>query len=823
MENKLQLDGFYFDHLRKPSLIENQTCYLSNVIIYEENRNFVVSTLSNKIIATIPVVQYQKTAYLHNYLFGISKNSIHYFKEEWIKYHTGEILDYFIGDGIYLLLSNDLLYLDVNSLPPLSQKLQFPILNHIEKFVSHPTSVCALIYSEGLMYVCNKEQYLSLTFEGITDILFHPDGSKVAIIQGVVASLFDGAKILSGKLDLIQKVTLSEYRKLCWVGHFLADLQLNLTKDAKLRIFGSEKFIDISLPGIVSFFSTVDGLKFISKKEYHFLFPQPLVYSNCVLDESTHPAKSLINSFAQWEQRKPNLDFKLLPLENCIKDILDASSYSFDILEQKRFLKIARFAIAFQQANQISTEATCRMVRVLNNIRYSYDPFFTVDQYNFHSITSILEGIVSANMHFLAFNIAKYLKLNSYTIEKILIDWCQYYLLKTKFDKIPDKAVSDKILKTCASLNTNFKSMSFSSMAQAAIQHGRPTTAIELLMYESVSSDQIPLFLKLKEDDLALRKAMESCNRDLVVLVLQNLINRQVPFNVIYMMLKEKPFALNVFKSMNLPDRWIECCFQEDLKRDHIHALIRKSKSMKVEIKVNSSSRQVDPSSLDNPKNSLTQAYNICTDAKWTMDAKLLESQIKLLEAQQQLENDIWTNSQDNSAKFLGLTLSQTIEKCVTSGLQIKAQKLKSDFRVQDKKYWWIYIKAAASIRDWASLEKFSEKKSPIGYEPFAKVCIEAGAYKEACLKYIPKCPIQMQTQYYIKIKAYNKAAQAAYLQKNGQALKLILQRLQQEDSSRYFYDSDDVNDYTKNQMRTLWIQETERKMAELGILVINK
>ena len=44
------------------------------------------------------------------------------------------------------------------------------------------------------------------------------------------------------------------------------------------------------------------------------------------------------------------------------------------------------------------------------------------------------------------------------------------------------------------------------------------------------------------------------------------------------------------------------------------------------------------------------------------------------------------------------------------------AAKLKKDFKVPDKRYWWIKVQALAGMRDWVKLKEFSqERRSPIG------------------------------------------------------------------------------------------------------------
>lgn len=69
-------------------------------------------------------------------------------------------------------------------------------------------------------------------------------------------------------------------------------------------------------------------------------------------------------------------------------------------------------------------------------------------------------------------------------------------------------------------------------------------------------------------------------------------------------------------------------------------------------------------------------------------------------------------------------------------------------------RYWWLKIKALAEMGDWEVLEKFSkEKKPPIGFRPFAEVCIERNNFNEAH-KYIRKVSEPDQrAKLYIRVK----------------------------------------------------------------------
>jgi hypothetical protein len=54
----------------------------------------------------------------------------------------------------------------------------------------------------------------------------------------------------------------------------------------------------------------------------------------------------------------------------------------------------------------------------------------------------------------------------------------------------------------------------------------------------------------------------------------------------------------------------------------------------------------------------------------------------RLLGFQQQLENET-----DGKIKFFGLSVNETIRACVLNGFSKRADKIKSDFKVPDKRF----------------------------------------------------------------------------------------------------------------------------------------
>merc|ERR1712046_227295 len=108
----------------------------------------------------------------------------------------------------------------------------------------------------------------------------------------------------------------------------------------------------------------------------------------------------------------------------------------------------------------------------------------------------------------------------------------------------------------------------------------------------------------------------------------------------------------------------------------------------------------------------------------------------------------------------------------IYDGNEKKAQKLKGDFKVPDKRYWWLKLKALADSNEFEKLAKFSkEKRPPIGFGPFVQICIEHGRVGEA-RQYIARIDKPTQrAEFYMKMEDYELATQDAILAKDSKIL----------------------------------------------------
>lgn len=59
-----------------------------------------------------------------------------------------------------------------------------------------------------------------------------------------------------------------------------------------------------------------------------------------------------------------------------------------------------------------------------------------------------------------------------------------------------------------------------------------------------------------------------------------------------------------------------------------------------------------------------------------------MDEYLKLLAFQQQLEKDL-----DGTKAFVGMSVTETIRACIAAGLHKKAERLRSDFKVPDKRF----------------------------------------------------------------------------------------------------------------------------------------
>ncbi|GJM93638.1 hypothetical protein PR202_ga10210 [Eleusine coracana subsp. coracana] len=272
--------------------------------------------------------------------------------------------------------------------------------------------------------------------------------------------------------------------------------------------------------------------------------------------------------------------------------------------------------------------------------------------------------------------------------EVVIMHWACEKI--TASDTIPDTVLLEGLLdklRLC-------KGISYAAVSAHADNSGRR---------RDMSYSSIPLLLSIDEQDKALSKAIESGDTDLVYLVL---------FHIWQKVAVEKDAAFLLLKE------------SRELERNPVAS---------------------KGSPLHGPQIRLIeQAHRLFAETKeHVFESKASEEHAKLLRSQHELEVST------KQAIFVGSSVSDTIKTCIAMGNERAALKVKSEFKVPDKRWYWLKT----------------------CYKPFVEACIDAGQKTEA-LKYIPKLTDPRErSEAYARMGMAKEAADAASQAKDSDEL----------------------------------------------------
>ncbi|XP_059755008.1 vacuolar protein sorting-associated protein 16 homolog isoform X3 [Balaenoptera ricei] len=393
----------------------------------------------------------------------------------------------------------------------------------------------------------------------------------------------------------------------------------------------------------------------------------------------------------------------------------------------------------------------CQDLRVLNAIRdYHIGIPLTYSQYKQLTIQVLLDRLVLRRLYPLAIQICEYLRLPEVQgVSRILAHWACY--------KVQQKDVSDEdVARAINQKLGDTPGVSYSDIAARAYGCGRTELAIKLLEYEPRSGEQVPLLLKMKRSKLALSKAIESGDTDLVFTVLLHLKN-ELNRGDFFMTLRNQPMALSLYRQFckhqeleTLKDLYNQDDNHQELGSFHIRASYAAEERIEGRVAA------------------LQTAADAFYKAKNEFAAKATEDQMRLLRLQRRLEDEL-------GGRFLDLSLHDTVTTLILSGQNKRAEQLARDFRIPDKRLWWLKLTALADLEDWEELEKFSKsKKSPIGYLPFVEICMKQHNKYEA-KKYASRVGPEQKVKALLLVGDVAQAADVAIEHRSEAEMSLVL------------------------------------------------
>eukprot|EP01117_Protostelium_nocturnum_P018323 TRINITY_DN7643_c0_g1_i1.p1 TRINITY_DN7643_c0_g1~~TRINITY_DN7643_c0_g1_i1.p1 ORF type:complete len:843 (-),score=310.40 TRINITY_DN7643_c0_g1_i1:110-2638(-) len=500
-----------------------------------------------------------------------------------------------------------------------------------------------------------------------------------------------------------------------------------------------------------------DGIRIITNEKTEFLQKVPDANESIFAIGSTSPPAMLFDAYDLFQKRNPRADDTIravsADLEYAVSQCLAAAANESQYQVQRDLLRAASYGKAFLDSSFDSEKFTemCKTIRILNALReFNVGLPITYGQYERLGVKTIINRLVDRHQHLLALKISEYQGLKA---DKVLVHWACSKVIGSPKDEDPNEVLELIVRKL-----KDLPGISYAEIASTAHRNQKTELATKLLDYEPRASEQVPLLLFMQQDDLALRKAIDSGDTDLVFSVVLSIKRKSKRAEDFFRALKNQPVSLHLLMSY--------CKQQGDLSllRD-IQMNLDHNSSDAGFTTLHEAYSQVDlPERID----CLGQAYAIFSRNKDTFTAKLTEEQIKLLHIQKDLEASY-------GGSFVDGSISDTLFALIVKDQSNRANKLRSDFKVPDKRFWWIKVRALAEIKDWAALEKFSkEKKPPIGFEPFVDVCLEAHAVDEAT-RYIPKIQTAAnRAVYWARVGHAEEAIESAKLSKEVNVFKEI-------------------------------------------------
>lgn len=191
-----------------------------------------------------------------------------------------------------------------------------------------------------------------------------------------------------------------------------------------------------------------------------------------------------------------------------------------------------------------------------------------------------------------------------------------------------------------------------------------------------------------------------SPNFDTVFYVLL-ILKKKLPLASFFRMINDRPVASSLIESSaRESDTGLlrDFYYQDDRRADGAHVILRESLEQK---------------DLAIKMEKLKLAAKLLADSKeHALEAKALDESAKLLQMQEVFEKDL------QGERFVGDSVNETVFKLIRMGYSSRANKVKSEFKIPEKRFWWLKLRALVAKRDWGEIEEWGRtKKSPIGWE----------------------------------------------------------------------------------------------------------
>ena len=515
---------------------------------------------------------------------------------------------------------------------------------------------------------------------------------------------------------------------------------------------------------------------------------------------STDPAALMFDAMEAFEEGDPKAEENIRSiaaaggggagaggnstLNDAVSACVSAAAAEFDVARQQSYLKAAAYGKAFSpDADPAEFVETAKKLRVLNEVRRAAVGVpLTIQQYNRLTPEVLVSRLTLRDLHFLALKICDLLNLRA-SRERILVHWASEKVRRLAPTAASDEEIADTVRRrleggpssstsssssrgnSSSSSGSNGSStrVSYLEIAASAYHMGRRRLATLILGLEQHAADQVPLLLSMQEDELALQKAINSEDTDLIYLVLIHLERSRPDIEHFFRLTSLHPEASNLLKQY----------YKNKQDRSLLNKLLTHNKQhLEAGISLVQTAYQEGPSKaqvqLVREAAALFSQDRALAFLKGTTD-----EQVELMETIKALE----VRTAGAGLFHQGMSLSETLSKLVELGVDQPSDgqlwerefaRVAKKFKASDKMLWFIRISVLSRRGQWAALSALANSASatnrnPVGFKPFAEAALRHRQPHGEVEKYIDKCAAaEERFDLYVEIASWRKAFDCA-------------------------------------------------------------
>jgi hypothetical protein len=512
----------------------------------------------------------------------------------------------------------------------------------------------------------------------------------------------------------------------------------------------------------------IDGLRLLTTEKLELLQKVPDVTEEIFRIGSTSPAAILLDAVDQLEKKSPKADDNLQLIRPHLSEAVDAcikaAAHEFSIHWQKQLLRAASLGKSVLELYSSDDFVDmCETLRVLNAVRfYEIGLPITYEQYLRLTPEKLIHRLTTRRHHLQALRISSHLHLPT---DRIYTHWAS---LKIRSSSLDDTSLTRAIT---SKLSGN-PSISYEEIARTAYDEGRPALATNLLDHERQPARQVPLLLSMEEDELALDKSIASGDTDLVFFVLLHL-KKKHPLAGFFRLINSRPLAAALVES-SARETDLELLkdfyYADDRRADGAHVVFREALGSET------ADLQLKLEKIKIASGLLSDGSSSSSSSGGPGEGKMLEEFSKLLKVQESLSPV--DRPATAAVKIMGESLNRTLFQLFTTGDTSRALKLQREFKIPEKRLWWVRLRAAVAGRDWRGIEEWTAKvkKSPIGWEAFFNECLAAGN-RELAAGFVGRCAEAGRVEMLLRAGFMVRAAEEAVRSRDAAALQAVIER----------------------------------------------